>query len=975
MSKSQPAPDEKTKTAQVPAQQKRQLPAEQPSSEKSLTQPELTSSISQHIGQQVKRALGGKWKKQTHRDKKVQGKIQQPRGEQSPSNQSPSNQSPGLNSQSTETAPDPAANPEEKVMNEGQASRQTKSAKSVKSSHPSKPSKSPETRVAAQADKPAPTESEEPEKSGPSSEQPAKKQPAAKPPSNNQPVPGSFHARHPGIIKFLKIIFFPLINPWVRYLLLGLIIAGIGAIFYLVQQLPSPRRLINDDNYAVSTQIFDRNRTLLYEIYGDENRVPVNVAQLPAHVKQATIAIEDKNFYHHFGLDIQGIVRAMRNNLQTESLEGGSTITQQLVKNALLTPERSLQRKVKEALLAILTELIYSKSEILEMYLNYISYGGTAVGIEAASQKYFDKSATELSLAEAALLAGLPQAPSRYSPFGSNPQQAQNRQAEVLRRMAEDGYITAARAEQAKTETLNFALSKTEIAAPHFVFYVRDLLYEEYGVEQVEKGGLRVQTSLDLALQETAQASVSAEVEKLKNYKVGNGAAIITRPNTGEILAMVGSRDYFDSKHDGQVNVTLAMRQPGSSIKPLMYATTFQEKTLNPGTIMLDQPTCFAVVNQEPYCPRNYTGGFAGMVTIRKALGNSLNIPAVKALSTIGVKTFMDQATAMGISTWHDPSHYGLSLTLGGGEVKMIDMAQAYGTLANQGVKVPLAPILKVENYRGEVLEEVSTEERLDNLNYLNNYESSGKKDDLERVMDRAPAYLVSHIMQDNQARLPSFRRNSELVIPDQIVSAKTGTTNDLKDNWTLGFTPEVLVVTWVGNNDSKPMSRLASGVTGAAPIFNDLMSYLLQDKEPIWQEKPPDVMSGKVCANGMPPEASSEPCSVLNTDLFWSKSIPSNSKFVKQKLWIDPNTGEPPPPGEHVDGLELQERTIIQDPVTAVSGDGLVRGAKTEVPSDQTSGPGSVNEAGGGGTTDSQQSKNQQRHIVPIQDGKLKQD
>lgn len=733
-----------------------------------------------------------------------------------------------------------------------------------------------------------------------------------------KPKSKSFHARHPKLIRALTIIFYPLINPYIRYSLLALFIIGLASIAYLIGQLPSPQNLVSDGRYAASTQIFDRSGILLYEIYADENRIPVELDALPDHVIQATIAIEDKNFYRHFGIDIGGIVRAIRNNLFQDKLEGGSTITQQLVKNTLLTPEKSITRKLNEGLLAMMTEIVYSKDEILEMYLNHISYGGTSVGIETASQAYFDKPAADLTLEEAALLAGLPQAPTLYSPFGSNPERAQKRQAEVLRRMAEEGFITKLEAEKAKSETLKYALSRTEIKAPHFVFYVRDLLYKEYGVDKVEKGGLRVYTSLNLELQQQAQEMLAEEINSLANYRVGNGAALITKPNTGEILAMIGSKDYFDTKNDGQVNVTIALRQPGSAIKPLMYAAAFQQKTLNPGTILLDVPTCFISPGQRPYCPRNYSGGFVGESTVRRALGNSYNIPAVKSLATIGVEKFMQQAEKMGITTWHDPVNYGLSLTLGGGEVRMIDMAQAFGTLANQGVYVPLTPILKIEDYRGNILEELDLEKREQGLEYLTNYESRRSKGGLERVMDRAPAYLVSHIMQDNLARMSVFGANSALVIPDQVVSAKTGTTNDLKDNWTVGFTPEFLTVTWVGNNDGTPMGRLTTGIVGAAPIFNDLMTHILQDREPIWQEKPSDVSQGGVCASGMPPELNSESCQIKSTDLYWTKGLPSDSKYVTQELWIDPETGYPPPEDEQVDGLVLEEKTMLKDPVTS---------------------------------------------------------
>lgn len=704
-----------------------------------------------------------------------------------------------------------------------------------------------------------------------------------------------------------------------RYFWIGFALVFLAAIIgltLLIRELPSPRNLTSQDRFAVGSQIFDRNGNLLYEIYADENRIPIRLTDLPPHVYQASIAIEDQNFYQHLGIDLRGVARALVSNFQGNRLEGGSTITQQLVKNALLTNERSWQRKAKEAVLALLTETIYSKDQILEMYMNYISYGGTAVGIESAAHKYFGKNAKDLTIAEAALLAGLPQAPSRYSPFGSSPERAKERQLEVLRRMEEERFITKLQREQASSEQMNFALAASDIKAPHFVFFVRDLLYEKYGVSTVEKGGLRVTTTLDLGLQEMAQASMSAELDKLSGYNVGNGAALVLKPNTGEILAMLGSRDYFDSSHDGQVNVTLASRQPGSSIKPIMYATAFQEKLLNPGTMLVDAPTCFPLPGQKPYCPKNYDGSFRGAVTVRSSLGNSLNIPAVKGLKIIGVEKFIEQASKMGITSWTDPSRYGLSLTLGGGEVRMIDLAQAFAVLANQGVKVPLTPILKITDYRDTLIYELHPEQRIEALKYLTEY-GDLKKDELTRVMDRAPAYLTSHIMQDNKARSGAFGTRSQLVIPNQIVSAKTGTTNDLKDNWTVGFTPEYLVITWVGNNDSTPMNpRLVSGITGAAPIFNAIMRSVLVGKEPVWQEKPPDVLSAPVCETGFPKQEGSD-CTVKETELYWQYGQPSRSKWVKQNVWINPATGLPPAYGEVIEGLVLEERTILQDPIT----------------------------------------------------------
>jgi 1A family penicillin-binding protein len=729
---------------------------------------------------------------------------------------------------------------------------------------------------------------------------------------------GLFFKKHKKLLKIKKAIFFPVKNPVARYALLLFSLILLVGFVYLIRDLPSPKKLTSKENFAVSTQIFDRNGVLLYEIYGDEHRIPIDLETLPDHVLQATIAIEDKNFYKHIGIDLEGIIRAAKKNLTKDgSVEGGSTITQQLVKNALLTKEKSIKRKIKEAVLAVITEVIYTKEEILEMYLNYISYGGTSVGIQSASKKYFDKNASELNAAEAALLAGLPQAPSIYSPFGSQPEKAKLRQSEVLRRMYEEEFISEEELKNAENQVLNFALSKTDIKAPHFVFYVRDLLYQEFGEEIVERGGLRVTTTLDIDLQNKAQEIVTSEVAKLKNYRVGNGASLVTKPNTGEILAMVGSVNYFDTANDGQVNVTIAERQPGSSIKPLMYATAFQNKTLNPGTVLLDIPTCFKIPNQQDYCPKNYTGDFKGPVTVRQSLGNSLNITAVKSLKTIGVETFMNQATKMGISTWKDPVNYGLSLTLGGGEIMMTDMAQSFGVLANIGVKVPLISILEIKDYKGEIYKENNIQKRLEDLEFLTEFDAEISKNELERVMDKAPAYLTSHILQDNTARTMAFGSHSELVVKDQVVSVKTGTTNNMRDNWTIGYTPEFLVATWVGNNDNKSMSSIASGVTGAAPIFNDLMTHVLQDKESSWQDKPTDISMKGVCATGMPASFSDNDCEVRYNELFWEDSQPSLSSTRKETIWINPETGLPPKEDEQIDGLVAEEKMIYQDPIT----------------------------------------------------------
>lgn len=670
---------------------------------------------------------------------------------------------------------------------------------------------------------------------------------------------------------------------------------------FIFNNLPSPTKL-KSNSFPISTQILDRNGKLLFEIYADRNRTPIKLSDLPAYVSESTIAIEDKNFYRHFGIAPEGIIRALGNIIFQRRLQGGSTITQQLVKTTLLTPERTLQRKVREAILAIATEIIYTKKQILEMYLNFAPYGGTAYGIEAAASLYFDKSAADLTLSQAALLAGLPQAPTRYSPLGSFPENAKARQLEVLRRMAEDGYITADQRAQAEAEPLNYATGKIDIQAPHFVLYVKDLLIEKYGLKTVEEGGLRVTTTLDLDLQTYAQSTVSAEVDKLKGLRVGNGAALITSPSTGEILSMVGSKDYFDIDSDGNVNLTNRRRQPGSSIKPVNYAGLLG-KGFTPATMLLDIPTCFKVVGQPLYCPKNYDDSFHGPVQLRYSLGNSYNIPAVKTLALNTIEDMIATASAMGIQGWDDPSRYGLSLTLGGGEVTMLDMATAFGTFANQGIKVPLQAILKVEDSQGHILDQYQP------------------PSDLEPVIPREVAYLVSHILQDNTARASAFGPSSELVIRNQIVSVKTGTTNDLRDNWTIGYTPDFVVAVWVGNNDNTPMSYIASGVTGAAPIWHDLMDHLLSDHPAVWPPKPESIVSLQVCTvSGLLP-APDRPCDT-RPELFIAGTEPKDVNNISRGIWINKDTNLPaftadiPVDQVDVSNLELREHTVLSDPL-----------------------------------------------------------
>jgi membrane peptidoglycan carboxypeptidase len=437
-------------------------------------------------------------------------------------------------------------------------------------------------------------------------------------------------------------------------------------------------------------------------------------------------------------------------------------------------------------------------------------------------------------LAEGALLAGLPAAPSAYSPFGPTPELAFIRQEEVLRRMVDDGYITTEQAEAAKQEVLKFRPNRVEIQAPHFVMYVRKLLAEKYGEDMITEGGLEVKTTLDLDLQNKTQEIVTAELEQLQRLRINNGAALVTNPETGEILAMVGSKDYFDFANDGQVNVTIRPRQPGSSIKPLTYATAF-EHGKNPSTVEDDSPVVYQIPGSKPYAPKNYDGKFHGKVTLREALGSSYNIPAVKLLASLGLDTVINKGREMGITTWTDPTRYGLSLTLGGGEVLMIDMMKVYGTFATQGYTVETNPIMEITNYKGETL--YRNECALDHV--------CAKK----KTLDSRVAYYITDILKDNNARTPAFGPRSVLTIPGQEVAVKTGTTNNLKDNWTIGYTTNRVVATWVGNNDGSPMSYVASGVTGASPIWNDIMRLTLDDANPHTFAGPDGMIKVQICA------------------------------------------------------------------------------------------------------------------------------
>lgn len=641
---------------------------------------------------------------------------------------------------------------------------------------------------------------------------------------------------------------------------LGIVIGAWQSYELIFKDLPQPTELATRDQ-NLTTKIMDRHGQVLYEVFEDENRVLIPLNEVPTHLLHATIAIEDQDFQEHHGVDIRGIIRAFRSNSQGRDLQGGSTITQQLVKLRLLNAEKTFLRKAREAVLAVLVESTYSKDEILEMYLNEVAYGGYTYGIEAASQRYFGKSARELDLAESAFLAGLPAAPSIYNPFGPTPELAQARQAEVLRRMAEDGYITAEQAAIAQTTELTFVPEEVNIKAPHFVMYIKKLLAEQYGEEMINKGGLEVTTSLDLPLQEAAQKNVTEEVAKLNRLNITNGAGLITNPKTGEVLAMVGSVDYFDVEHDGQVNVTLRERQPGSSIKPLTYALAL-ERGYTPASLLDDTPVQFVSAGSEPYAPKNYDGQFHGKVSLRTSLASSYNIPAVRLLNAIGINTLIDKAQAMGFTTWQDRRRFGLSLTLGGGEVKMTELAQMYGTFANHGETVALNPILEVKNQQGKVLYR--------NDCALDKGECRGKQ-----TLDSRVAYQITSILSDNQARSPAFGLNSVLHIPNQDTAVKTGTTNNRRDNWTIGYTSDRVAAVWVGNNNNSEMSYVASGITGASPIWNKLIRLTLDEKNPHAFAPPEGLVAVTLCGTSATGGCSN--CQSGRTEYFIPGTEPRN--------------------------------------------------------------------------------------------------
>ncbi len=643
-------------------------------------------------------------------------------------------------------------------------------------------------------------------------------------------------------------------------------------IAWISKDLPTPSRL-KERRPVESTKIYARDgKTLLFETFGEERRTVLESNAIPDTIKKATIAIEDKNFFGHGGLDIRGITRSIVRKTfhPRERTQGGSTITQQFVKNALLSRKRTLGRKIKEAILAIELEQVYDKDEILSLYLNEVPYGNSAYGVQAASKMYFNKDASNLTLGEAAILAAIPKAPTYYSPYGTNTKELFERRDLVLKQMKEQDLISNREYAEALTEKPNILPRRLSIKAPHFVMMVREELVKEFGESALETEGFEVITTIDPELQEKAESTIAASDQRLGRYGANNAALVSLDSKTGEILAMVGSRDYFDLENDGNVNVTLAARQPGSAFKPIVYATAFKGK-YNPAYVLYDLPTDFG----GGYRPNNYNGKFLGPVTIRQALGNSLNIPAVKMLALSGLYKTLETAKDLGITTLNEPDRYGLSLVLGGGEVRPIELAGAFSVFANDGKKAKTHGIKSVRDRSGKELF------------------SFDEKDQLPEVIDPQVAFLVTSILTDNGARSLIFGTSNYLTLPGRLVAAKTGTTQEFRDAWTAGYTPSMTTVVWVGNNDNSPMKKGADGSVVAAPIWRDFMIAAHQNRSVEHFPRPRgivelavDRLSNKLPSERTPPEE-------IITDVFASWQVPTEKDDVHLWIRVDKTTGE----------------------------------------------------------------------------------
>jgi 1A family penicillin-binding protein len=607
----------------------------------------------------------------------------------------------------------------------------------------------------------------------------------------------------------------------ILWIFLAIFFLSLFLFVYYIKDLPRPEDFL-ERPFIQSTKIYDRTgENLLYEIYGEEKRKVVSLKEVPEYLKEAVIVTEDKDFYRHIGVDLKGIFRSVLINLKImKAAYGGSTIPQQLIRSSFLTRQKTIERKIREIVLAIELDRRYPKDQILEWYLNQIPFGSNAYGVEAASQTFFNKLVSEISLPEAAVLAALIQSPSSLSPYGENKEKLLSRKDYVLEQMAKEKYITQEELEKAKKEELVFVRNLQPIKAPHFVLYVKDYLEKKYGEDFLKEKGLKVYTTLDWDLQGFAEKAVEDRAKINEKYNAFNAALVTIDPETGEILAMVGSKNYFadpypkdcapgkDCLFDPEFNVAIqGLRQPGSAFKPFVYATAFK-KGFDDKTIVIDEETNFGVWGGDPFTPRNYDGKFRGPVTLREALAQSLNVPSVKVLNSMaGLEDSIKTAQDMGITTLDKPpSFYGLALVLGGGEVKLLDMTSAYGVFATNGFKIAPSFILKIEDSEGNIIEE--------------------NKKTKVRILESKITDLINSILSDNEARAPIFGSRSYMYFENYQVAAKTGTTQNTKDGWIIGYTPSLVTGVWVGNNNNTPMQLV--GATSAGPIWRAFMDKAL---------------------------------------------------------------------------------------------------------------------------------------------------
>src|SRR3989344_3807764 len=608
------------------------------------------------------------------------------------------------------------------------------------------------------------------------------------------------------------------------FVCLALFFLGSGAFFVWIANLQTPNlKSFNERRVSQSTKIYDKTgEILLYDVHQDVKRTIIPLSDISRNIRNATIAIEDAEFYQHGGIKLSSIFRAVLANFVTLKFDqGGSTITQQVIKNSILTTDKKISRKLKEWVLALKLEKVYDKDTILAFYLNESPYGGSIYGVAEASDAFFGKKASSVTLAEAAYIASLPNAPTYYSPYGNNREKLEERKNLVLKRMLENKFVTEEEYTKALAEVVAFKPQEEKgIKAPHFVLFVKEYLENKYGETIIRDGGLKVTTTLDYNLQEKAEALAKKyALENKEKFNAENAAIVAIDPKTGGIITMVGSRDYFDKEIDGNFNGVLAHRQPRSAFKPFVYATAFR-KGYTPDTVVFDLSTEFStecnpdgtpiVSGNEDKCykPENYDGIYRGPITLRNALAQSINIPAIETLYLAGLNDSLDTARDMGITSLTNVNDYGLTLVLGGGEVSPLDLTSAYGAFANEGVRNPYRSIVQIEDSKGNILEKFKPEP--------------------EEVLQKDIALQISDILSDNAARAPTFGANSALYFGNREVAVKTGTTNDYKDAWIVGYTPSIAVGAWAGNNDNTPMEKKVAGFI-IAPLWHAFMDEVLK--------------------------------------------------------------------------------------------------------------------------------------------------